>query len=68
MLRSRYAGGSQIFAQKIVKSDHSVFAFGISARKQLEVKNMQNAKETQERMKRIGLWKYRVIAQKTRYS
>jgi hypothetical protein len=54
-----YGGGSKIFAHEIVKPDYSVFAFGISARKLFEVKNMQNTKEMEELMRRIETWTYR---------
>jgi len=60
MPRCLFCGASKIFAYKIVEPEYSVFAFGISARHQPEVKNMQDTKETQERMKRIEIWKYRV--------
>lgn len=49
-------GVSKIFAHEIVKPDYSVFAFGISAKKQTEVKNMQNVKELEERVRRIENW------------
>jgi hypothetical protein len=52
-------GVSKIFAPEIVKPDYSVFALGTSARKQFEVKNMQDTKEMEERIRRIETWTYR---------
>lgn len=52
-------GVSKIFAHNIVKSDCSVFAFGISTRREFEVKNMQDMKEMEERTRRIEIWMYR---------
>jgi len=53
-------GVSKIFAHSIVKPDCSVFAFGISARrKEFEVKNMQDTKEMEERIRRTEIWMYR---------
>jgi hypothetical protein len=68
MLCSYSAGASQIFAHKIVKPEHSVFAFGISAEEQFEVKNMQDEKETQEQLRRIEIWTHRAMMCKMRYS
>lgn len=59
-------GVSKIFAHEIVKPDYSVFAFGISAKKQTEVENMQNAKEIEERMRRIETWTCRSKAHEMR--
>jgi hypothetical protein len=59
-------GISKIFVHEIVKPDYSVFAFGISAKKQTGVKNMQNAKEIEERMRRIETWTCRSKAHEMR--
>jgi hypothetical protein len=61
-------GASKIFAYELVEPEYSAFTFGISARKQFEVINMQNVKETQERIRRIENWKYKAMVHEIPYS